>query len=122
MNISFINHSPYSSREALDLLREAVKWSISSAAGRDTQKQEFLETVAQGNDSRFLQDVAEEYQHQNSSPRYEGDCGYPVGSGSYLSYMEGQVFGRSLPFLLNAASGNADYERVILENLRAIAD
>ena len=120
--ISFINHSPYSAREALDLLREAVKWSISSAAGRDTQKQEFLEAVAQGNDSRFLQDVAEEYQHQNDSPRYEGDCGYPVGSGSYLSYMEKQVFDHSLPFLNNAASGNADYERVILESLRSIAD
>ncbi len=119
--ISFINHSPYSAREALDLLREAIKWSISSAAGRDTQKQEFLEAVAQGNDSRFLQDVAEEYQHQNSSPRYEGDCGYPIGSGSYLSYMEKQVFDRSLPFLNNAASGNADYERLILENLRSIA-
>ena len=32
------------------------------------------------------------------------------------------MFGRSLPFLNNAASGNADYERLILENLRAIAD
>ena len=120
--ISFINRSSFSGTTAVDLLREAIHWSISSAAGRDPKKQQFLETVAQGHDSRFLQDVLDEYQNQRGQHRYNGDCGYPVGSGSYLSYMEAQVFGTALPFLNNAASGNADYERVIRENLRSIAD
>ena len=69
-----------------------------------------------------MQDVAEEYQNQTGSQRYEGACGHPIGSGSYLSYMESLVFGSSLPFLNNAASGNADYERLLRENLRSIAD
>ncbi len=120
--ISFISRSSFSGTTAMDLLREAIHWSISSAAGRDPKKLQFLETVAQGHDSRFLQDVLDEYQNQSGQHRYNGDCGYPVGSGSYLSYMEAQVFGTSLPFLNNAASGNADYERVIRENLRSIAD
>ena len=117
-------HQPIllSGTTAMDLLREAVHWSISSAAGRNPKKLQFLETVAQGHDSCFLQDVLDEYQNQNGQHRYNGDCGYPVGSGSYLSYMEAQVFGTALPFLNNAASGNADYERVIRENLRSIAD
>ena len=62
--IAIINKSRFSSSEAVDLLKDAAKWSIDSAAGRDTKKREFLESVAQGSiSSRFLEDVAEEYQN-----------------------------------------------------------
>ena len=109
--ISIINKSRYSGSEAVKLLKEAAKWSITSAAERDPKKREFLEEVAQGNDSRFLQDVVEEYQAQSSHQRYEGRCGYTVGSSSYLSHMEAQVFGHTL-----SGFGAPDYERMLRDD------
>lgn len=121
--VSIIQKSPYSSGEAVSLLREAAKWSISFASGSDRTKQTFLEAVAQGNlSSRFLQDVADEYENQNGSHRLEGGCGHTVGSRAYLTYVELQVFGTALPSLICAASGNPDYEKLIKDALNSVAD
>ena len=71
--IEFIERSRFSGDAAMKLLQEAARWSISFAAGGDKEKQEFLETAAQGNlSSRFLQDVAAEYQNRHTIQRYEG--------------------------------------------------
>ncbi len=115
--ISIINKSRYSGSEAVNLLKEAAKWSIISAAGRDPKKRAFLEAVEQGKGSRFLLDVAEEYQNQTSHQRYEGSCGHTIGSRSYLAHMESQVFGGSV-----SAFGTADYERLLRDALRSIAN
>ena len=115
--ISIINQFPYSGSEAVDLLQDAAKWSISSAAGYDPEKQAFLEAVEQGKGSGFLLDVAEEYQHQANRPGYEGGCGHTVGSRSYLAYMETKVFGTSV-----SGFGDPDYERVLKDALRSIAE
>ena len=71
--VEFIERSRFSGDTAMKLLQEASRWSISFAAGGDREKQEFLETAAQGNlSSRFLQDVAAEYQNRHTIQRYEG--------------------------------------------------
>ena len=116
--IAIINKSRFSGSEAVDLLKDAAKWSIDSAAGRDTKKREFLESVAQGSiSSRFLEDVAEEYQNQSSRQSYEGKCGHAVGSRSYMGHMETQVFGAVV-----SGFGNPDYERFLRDALRSVAD
>lgn len=120
--ISYINKSRFSGSEALKLLGEASRWSISFACGSDRAKQAFLEAVAQGNNSRFLQDVADEYQNRNGSQRYEGKCGHVIGSNAYLAYMELRVFGFVPPSLMNAASGNPDYETLLRDSLRSVAN
>ena len=66
---------------------------------------------------RFLQDVAGEYQAKNSFQRYEGRCGYTVGSSSYRNRIEKQVFGYVLP-----GFGDADYERVLRDALKSVAE
>ena len=73
--------------------------------------------MAQGKDSSFLQDVTEEYQNQTNRPGYEGGCGHTVGSRSYLAYMETKVFGTSV-----SGFGDPDYERVLKDALRSIAE
>lgn len=116
--IAIINKSRFSGSEAVDLLKDAAKWSIDSAAGRDAKKREFLEAVAQGSiSSRFLEDVAEEYQNQSSRQSYEGKCGYTVGSRSYMEYMETQVFGTVV-----SGFGNPDYARFLGNALQSVAD
>ena len=116
--IAIINKSRFSGSEAVDLLKDAAKWSIDSAAGRDAKKREFLEAVAQGSiSSRFLEDVAEEYQNQSSRQSYEGKCGHTVGSRSYMEHMEAQVFGTVV-----SGFGNPDYERFLRDALRSVAD
>jgi len=116
--IAIINKSRFSGSEAVDLLKDAAKWSIDSAAGRDSKKREFLESVAQGSiSSRFLEDVAEEYQNQSSRQSYEGKCGYTVGSRAYMEYMETQVFGTVV-----SGFGNPDYERFLGNALQSVAD
>lgn len=119
--LSIIRKSPYSGSEAVNLLREAAEWSISFAAGGDKEKQAFLETAAQGNlSSRFLQDVADEYENQNGSQRLAGGCGHTVGSRAYMTYMEARVFQTALPSLICAASGNPDYEKLIKDALNSV--
>lgn len=115
--MGIIKKFPYSGSEAVGLLQEAAKWSISSAAGWDSQKKAFLEAVEQGKGSRFLRDVAEEYQNQTNRPSYEGKCGHTVGSRSYLAYMETRVFGSSV-----SGFGNPDYARFLRDALRSVAD
>ena len=88
--ISFINRSSYSGTTAMDLLREAVHWSTSSAAGRDPKKLQFLETVAQGHDSRFLQDVLDEYQNQNGQ-HLEEDGVYGKETGTAIDRLINRV-------------------------------
>ena len=114
--ISIIKKSPYSGSEAINLLREAAKWSISSAAGWDPKKRVFLEAVEQGKGSRFLLDVAEEYQNQNSRPRYEGSCGHTVAGRSYMAYMEAKVFGTQV-----STFGDPHYEPLLREALSSVA-
>jgi len=115
--IAIINKTRYSEREVVDLLKDASKWGIDSAAGRDPKKRVFLEAVAQGSiSSRFLEDVAEEYQNQSSRQSYEGKCGHTVGSRSYMEYMETQVFGT-----LVSGFGNPDYARFLRDALRSVA-
>lgn len=114
--IDIIKSSPYSGSEALSLLRSASAWSISSAAGWDSKKKVFLEAVAQGKDSSFLQDVMEEYQNQ-TSPNYAGSCGHAVGSRSYLAYVESKVFGTTV-----SSFGTPDYERLLKDALKSIAN
>ena len=119
--VEFIERSRFSGDTAMKLLQEASRWSISFAAGGDREKQEFLETAAQGNlSSRFLQDVAAEYQNRHTIQRYEGRCGYPVGSKAYMTHMESKVFGTGLPILICAASGNPDYEKLIKDTLNSV--
>jgi len=121
--ISFIDKSRFSGSEAMKLLQEASKWSISFAAGGNKEKQAFLETAAQGNlSSRFLKDVADEYQNRHTTQRYEGRCGYSVGSKAYMTHLESKVFGAGLPMLICAASGNPDYEKLIKDALNSVAD
>ena len=121
--IEFIERSRFSGDVGMKLLQEAARWSISFAAGGDREKQEFLETVAQGNlSSRFLQDVSAEYQNRHTIQRYEGRCGYPVGSKAYMTHLESKVFGTGLPILICAASGNPDYEKLIKDALNSVAD
>lgn len=116
--IAIINKTRYSEREVVDLLKDASKWGIDSAAGRDPKKRVFLETVAQGSiSSRFLEDVAEEYQNQSSRQSYEGKCGHTVGSRSYMEYMETKVFGTVV-----SVFGNPDYARFLRDALRSVAD
>jgi len=116
--IAIINKTRYSEREVVDLLKDASKWGIDSAAGRDPKKRVFLETVAQGRiSSRFLEDVAEEYQNQSSRQSYEGKCGHTVGSRSYMEYMETKVFGTVV-----SVFGNPDYARFLRDALRSVAD
>jgi len=120
--IAIINKTRYSEREVVDLLKDASKWGVDSAAGRDSKKRAFLEAVAQGSiSSRFLEDVAEEYQNQSSRQSYEGKCGHTVGSRTYMTHMERQVFDMALPSLICAASGNPDYERLLRDALRSVA-
>jgi len=119
--IAFIERSRFSGDTAMKLLQEAARWSISFAAGGDKEKQEFLETAAQGNlGSRFLQDVAAEYQIRHTIQRYEGRCGYPVGSKAYMTHLESKVFSAGLPILICAASGNPDYEKLIKDTLNSV--
>ena len=121
--IEFVERSRFSGDAGMKLLQEAARWSISFAAGGDREKQAFLETVAQGNlSSRFLQDVAAEYQNRHTIQRYEGRCGYPVGSKAYMTHLESKVFGTGLPILICAASGNPDYEKLIKDALNSVAD
>ena len=116
--IAIINKTRYSEREVVDLLKDASKWGIDSAAGRDPKKRVFLEAVAQGSiSSRFLEDVAEEYQNQSSRQSYEGKCGHTVGSRSYVEYIETQVFGA-----LVSGFGNPDYARFLRDALRSVTD
>ena len=116
--IAIINKTRYSEREVVDLLKDASKWGVDSAAGRDPKKRVFLEAVAQGSiSSRFLEDVVEEYQNQSSRQSYEGKCGHTVGSRSYMEHMETQVFGTVV-----SAFGNPDYERFLRDALRSVAD
>ena len=116
--IAIINKTRYSEREVVDLLKDASKWGINSAAGRDPKKRVFLEAVAQGSiSSRFLEDVAEEYQNQSSRQSYEGKCGHTVGSRSYMEHMETQVFGA-----LVSGFGDPNYERFLRDALRSVAD
>jgi len=121
--IAIINKSRYSGSEAVNLLKEARKWSIAFACGSDRAKRAFLEAVIQGNNSSsFLQDVIDEYQGLDRSQRYEGKCGHTVGSRTYMTHMEWQVFGMTLPSLICASSGNPDYERLLRDALRSVAD
>ena len=121
--IEFIERSRFSGDAGMKLLQEAARWSISFAACGDKEKQEFLETAAQGNlSNRFLQDVAAEYQNRHTIQRYEGRCGYPVGSKAYMTHLESNVFGTGLPILICAASGNPDYEKLIKDALNSVAD
>ena len=121
--IEFIERSRFSGDAGMKLLQEAAGWSISFAADGDREKQEFLEAVAQGNlSNRFLQDVADEYQNRNTIQQYEGRCGYPVGSKAYMTHLESEVFGKELPILICAASGNPDYEKLIKDALNSVAD
>jgi len=121
--IEFIERSRFSGDAGMKLLQEAARWSISFAAGGDKEKQEFLETAAQGNlSSRFLQDVAAEYQNRHTIQRYEGRCGYPVGSKAYMTHLESKVFSAGLPILICAASGNPDYEKLIKDALNSVAN
>ncbi len=116
--IAIINKTRYSEREVVDLLKDASKWGIDSAAGRDPKKRVFLEAVAQGSiSSRFLEDVAEEYQNQSSRQSYAGKCGQTVGSRSYMEHMETQVFGTVV-----SGFGNPDYERFLGNALQSVAD
>lgn len=114
--ISIIKKSPYSGSEAINLLREAAKWSVSSAAGWDPKKRVFLEAVEQGKGSRFLLDVAEEYENQNSRPRYEGSCGHTVAGRSYMAYMEAKVFGTQV-----STFGDPNYDPLLREALSSVA-
>ncbi len=116
--IAIIEKSRYAGNDAVKLLKEAARWGITSAAERDPKKRKFLEEVSQGSiSSRFLQDVAEEYQARSSFQRYEGRCGYTVGSSSYRNYIEKQVFGYVLPGL-----GDADYEKALRDALKSVAE
>ena len=78
--------------------------------------------MAQGNNDSFLQDVVDEYQGTDRHQRYEGKCGHPVGSRSYMTHMERQVFGTELPILICATSGNPDYEKLIKDALNSVVD
>lgn len=116
--IAIIEKSRYAGDDAVKLLKEAARWGITSAAERDPKKREFLEAVSQGSiSSRFLQDVAEEYQAKSSFQRYEGRCGYTVGSNSYRNHIESQVFGYVLP-----GFGGSDYEKVLRDALKSVAE
>ena len=115
--IDIIKQSRYSGSEAVSLLNEAARWSITSAAERDPKKRAFLEAVSQISSSRFLKDVVEEYQAQNGFHRYEGNCGHAIGSHSYRNHIELQVFGYVLP-----GFGGSDYEKMLRDALESVAE
>jgi len=45
-----------------------------------------------------------------------------VGSKAYMTHLESKVFGKGLPILICAASGNPDYEKLIKDALNSVAD
>lgn len=116
------SNSYFSGSEALSLVREAARWGISFAAGSNERKKAFLEVLAQGKNDDFLQDVADEYEDENGSKDYRGKCGYSIGSSGYLNAIESEVFGKSLPMTYSAAWGSPDYERLLRDGLRTVAE
>ena len=109
--ISIINtQSHFSTSEALKLLEEGSKWSVSFVAGGDKMKEALLQAVLQGkSNSAFLQEVVNEYQHRNTIQHFTGKCGYEIGSRTYLEHFEAQVFGSSISASNNASFGTPDY-------------
>lgn len=122
--ISIINRqSHFSTSEALKLLEEGSKWSVSFVAGGDKMKEALLQAVLQGkSNSAFLQDVVNEYQHRNTIQHFTGKCGYEIGSRAYLEHFEAQVFGSSISASNNASFGNPDYAGLLRDALRSVAD
>lgn len=116
------SNSYFSGSEAPSLVREAARWGISFAAGSNERKKAFLEVLAQGKNDDFLQDVADEYEDENGSKDYRGKCGYSIGSSGYLNAIESEVFGKSLPMTYSAAWGSPDYERLLRDGLRTVAE
>lgn len=122
--ISIINtQSHFSTSEALKLLDEGSKWSVSFVAGGDKMKEALLQAVLQGkSNSAFLQEVVNEYQHRNTIQHFTAKCGYEIGSSAYLEHFEAQVFGTSISASNNASFGNPDYDGLLRDSLRSVAD
>ncbi len=115
--LAAIKNFRFSNRTTLDLLLDAGRWGINSAAGRDEKKRAFLQSIADiDNSDRFFTAVAEEYQHQTDTPKYEGRCGYSVGSRAYRTYLEVLVFDRSISGL-----STVDYAALLRDELSDIA-
>lgn len=122
--ISIINtQSHFSTSEALKLLEEGSKWSVSFVSGGNKIKEALLQSVLQGkSNSAFLQDVVNEYQHRNTIRHFTGKCGYEIGSRAYLEHFEAQVFGTSISASNNASFGNPDYDGLLRNALRSVVD
>ena len=121
--ISIINRQSYfSNSEALKLLEEGSKHSVSFVAGGDKKKEALLQSVLQGkSNSAFLQDVVNEYQHRNTIQHFTGKCGHEIGSRAYLEHFESQVFRSSISASHNASFGNPDYDGFLRDALRSVA-
>ena len=122
-SVDFIKrNSYYSSSETIDMIKEAARWSISSAAGNDERKKAFLETIAQGKGEEFLKDVLGEYQYKEGKIECRGTRGSEIGSGRYIEDIEDEVFRGALSGTASAKWGTPDYAEQLKRALNEIAE
>ncbi len=114
--VAKIRNSPqFFQSEAVDIVRRAVNYGVSSAVGSSAQKAAFLKDVMQGRDTEFLKAVLAAYSGGGQSAQMQSAAS-AIGGRDYRSRIESKVFLQTLTL----AQGD-NYERMLTDALRSIA-
>ncbi|HPE15392.1 MAG TPA: hypothetical protein PK597_00390 [Oscillospiraceae bacterium] len=78
---------PLSGFQRESLVQETLRWGVSSAAGADETKQNFLAELCGAGGLGFLEDVWNKHLYQTSPDSFSGAGGYAVCSEDHIDYL-----------------------------------